>query len=819
MTWTEFIGRLLGLERTVEIGRRELSLSAPWAHDTPAWLLFGCLALAAVAVLFYTRYQYAKRAKVRFFLAILRAALLSLLLVILAEPVLTIRITSQLRPSLWLLFDGTDSMGIADDLPEGERAKLAEAVGLPAEQAAAAASADPSGRLSRTDYVKVLLEKKTDNLVTRLQEKFRLKAFLFDRPDGVQGLEADSGGDGRIDAKRIADQLTTKGQVTALGAALGDLARRHATSNLAGVVVFSDFNWNSGPPPIEEAKRLGLNVYTVGVGPVIQTDLAVDLQCPPQMKKDERYPLTATVRQEGLTGRRATVKFSMRQRAGNDDAQRWRRLEEREIGLDAPVQTVEVTHVPGEVGKFVFAAEVEPFPEEVVTQNNRAESETVVHDNVMRLLFVEYEPTWEWKFIKEVFHRDKLVGPRGFRTFLRSADPKVRQTNELYVHTLSPPRSEFFQHDVILLSDMPASALSPRFCEMTEEFVDKLGGGLVVLAGPRFGPGQLSLTPLGDMLPVKVDPNLHIRDRRDFTLLRTAQAAAYDFMQIEGSGAENEKAWANLGKLPWYQPVVRLQTGAEALAVHPTDKCIDGKDPQPIIARRQYGKGEVIYIGFDEMWRLRRGQGERYYREFWGQLIHRLASRHALGAQKRFVVRTDRPQYQAGDNVFLTVEARDENYRPLREDKVPGHKLSAELFQPQSGAPDQFKVQPISVPQLREGIFEIRFPVFAGGEHRVKVRDPIAQKDAETTFQVTSVSVERERAIRNNDLQKAIADATGGKSYDLSTVSRLADEVRLTSKTETNVEVIPLWNTWLAFGLVALLMLGEWFGRKWVNLP
>ena len=79
---------------------------------------------------------------------------------------------------------------------------------------------------------------------------------------------------------------------------------------------------------------------------------------------------------------------------------------------------------------------------------------------------------------------------------------------------------------------------------------------------------------------------------------------------------------------------------------------------------------------------------------------------------------------------------------------------------------------------MREGIFEIRFPVFAGGEHRVKVRDPIAQKDAETTFQVTSVSVERERAIRNNDLQKAIADATGGKSYNLSTVSRLADEVR-----------------------------------------
>ena len=160
--------------------------------------MFGCLALAAVAVLFYTRYQYAKRAKVRFFLAILRAALLSLLLVILAEPVLTIRITSQLRPSLWLCSTGPTAWGLPMICPRASGRSLPRRWGCRRNRPPPR-RADPSGRLSRTDYVKALLEKKTDNLVTRLQEKFRLKAFLFDRPDGVQGLEADSGGDGRID--------------------------------------------------------------------------------------------------------------------------------------------------------------------------------------------------------------------------------------------------------------------------------------------------------------------------------------------------------------------------------------------------------------------------------------------------------------------------------------------------------------------------------------------------------------------------------------------------------------------------------------------
>ena len=38
-------------------------------------------------------------------------------------------------------------------------------------------------------------------------------------------------------------------------------------------------------------------------------DLAVDLQAPPLMKKDERSTLTATVRQDGFTGQTVQVTF------------------------------------------------------------------------------------------------------------------------------------------------------------------------------------------------------------------------------------------------------------------------------------------------------------------------------------------------------------------------------------------------------------------------------------------------------------------------------------------------------------------------------
>jgi len=813
MNLTEIIGRILGLQQAQVIERTEPSLAAPWAHDAPAWLFFGCLALGGLAVLFYARYQRRRHAGVRAVLAVFRALALSLLLLLLAEPILTVTVSSRLRPALWLLIDGTDSMAIADDLSEAERTELAEAVGLKGE----------GGRRKgerRIEYVKALMQKQDDNLLEKLQEKFRLRAFLFERPDGVRSLELSAEGRPGVDGKHLAEQLTTDGQMSALGAALGDLARRHATANLAGLVILSDFNQNAGPPATAAAKQLGVKIYTVGVGATAAIDVAVGIQAPLILKKDERATVTVSLRQQGLDGQDVTVVLSARPLPrGGDPGSQPVPIAEKSISLSGAVETVDFPYVPEKTGRFKLVVEVQPAPGEVVTENNRAEREVSIRDDFLRLLFVEYEPSWEWRFIKEVFHRDKLVGMEGFRTFLQSSDPRVRQSQQMFLPTLNQPRSEFFAHDVIFLGDVPASMLSGRFCEMTEEFVRNFGGGLVVLAGPRFGPGELADTPLAALLPVKIDTGARINDKQLFELRLAPAAMQFDFMQLGADLRQTQQAWRGLGLLPWYQPVERLHPLATALAEHPTETTTDGKTRQPLIAIRRYGRGEVIYLGFNETWRLRRKYGEHYYRQFWGQMIHRLGLSHALGSQKRFVLRTDRRRYQADEQVLLRVEAYDADFQPLSEEDLPDRKLHAELILPPQSVPAAQGIQPLGISQLRKGVFEARFPVFVGGEHRLRVTDPITDKPVEITFQVASLPVERQRAVRNVALQEAIAIETGGVSYGLRSVGELAEAIKLTPKTETTIEVIPLWNTWLCFGCLVFLLLGEWLLRKRVNLP
>ena len=241
----------------------------------------------------------------------------------------------------------------------------------------------------------------------------------------------------------------------------------------------------------------------------------------------------------------------------------------------------------------------------------------------------------------------------------------------------------------------------------------------------------------------------------------------------------------------------------------------DNKTPQPLIAVRPYGSngGEVVYVAFNEIWRLRRKYGERYYRQFWSQLMHRLSLSHALGEQKRFVLRTDRKEYRADERATLTVEAYDANFEPLGEENVPGRKLMAEVIVPGRMGEAPY-TRDLPLPQTREGVFEARLPVYTAGEYQLRIKDPVTGEFSEERFRVHERSAERRSATRNVQLQKQLATSTGGAAYELTNVAQLADDLRLVRQAEQDTRIHALWCTPAWFALAVLLMLGEWFFRK-----
>lgn len=838
MTASAILARLLGISSgTVE--DVHIGLTAPWVQNGWGRLTIAVVAMMAWAVFFYYRRQRCPRALTRVSLTALRAGALAFVVAILAEPVAVVRLSKPVRPAVWLLLDDTQSMAIRDAWSPREIAELGPLIRASMNDSATSpgdgVSAHGVNAPSRLDLLRGLFAADDGAFLRQLRERCRLRVFRFSRPDGVDHLDmddADKGsGSGATDGGAIGQGLTAGGGVTALGAALADLGRRKSGREPSAVVVLSDFNQNAGPPPEPILASLGVPVYTVGLGKAETEDIALEMQLPPLMKKGEAASIRVSVRSQMLSGRNVTVRLAVRPYRATEaagvgasqsgaevptDEEPLQLVGEQTLTLTDEVRDLEFQYTPSEVGHFAFAAEADSLPEESVTDNNRVVRDNYVRDYFLRLLFIEDEPSWEWRFIKEVFHRDPLVGSEGFRTFLRSADPQVRERNPLFLPVLRMPRKEFFSHDVVILSDVPSDMLTDGFCEQLEQFVSQFGGGLVLLAGPRFGPGQWARSSLEPMLPVQISPQARMRDR-PFTLTRTPEAALTYFMRLGDTPEEDEKAWANLGSVPWYYPVERVRPLAGVLAAHPSDLCLDGKTPQPIVAIQRYGRGEVVYIGFNEWWRLRRKYGELYYRRFWGQLIHRLAMRHVLGTQKRFVVQTDHTRYQAGDEVLLTVEAYGEDFQPLSQEQIPGGVLRGAIAPTASSNPSGVERE-VVLTQVRPGLFQSRFSVFEEGEFTVRVFDPVAQESAASEFQVTARSIEMAAATRNRDLQMKLAQLSGGRSYEITEASRLLQDLPRDHQRETIIEEVALWNSWAVFVLVTAALLAEWFIRKWAQM-
>lgn len=316
------LGWLLGLKNVKSIDEIAPSLAASWASEGSFWVFFALAALLVASLVFYLKYQRRGSRGARLALGLSRGLLLILLLLTLADPVLRVSLTDVKPPLVYLVFDGTDSMAIQDEYPDEQASALDRATGWQPPEGAV------SKKPSRADYLQSLLGKERDNLLAQLAEdkRYRLEAFVFDgnTTSQLRKLELRAGGGDTPDPKHVAGQLTTKGQVTALGAALNDMSQQFGAGNLAAVVMFSDFAQNSGVAPVggqsesssSPAARLGVPVYTVGLGAIEALDLAVDLQTDPKMKRAERTNVLAKLRQSGLQDRSVTVTVTARKLSG-----------------------------------------------------------------------------------------------------------------------------------------------------------------------------------------------------------------------------------------------------------------------------------------------------------------------------------------------------------------------------------------------------------------------------------------------------------------------------------------------------------------------
>ncbi len=129
-----------------------------------------------------------------------------------------------------------------------------------------------------------------------------------------------------------------------------------------------------------------------------------------------------------------------------------------------------------------------------------------VDGNKPRVLYVEGEPRWEFKFIRRAIDEDRSLK---LASILRTTQNKiyrqgVESENELAQGFPTKPE-ELFAFQGLIIGSVEANWFTNAQQDLIKEFADRRGGGVLFLGG-RFGlsDGGYNQPPFTEMLPVEL---------------------------------------------------------------------------------------------------------------------------------------------------------------------------------------------------------------------------------------------------------------------------------------------------------------------------
>jgi uncharacterized membrane protein len=725
-----------------------------------------------------------------------------LLILMLAEPVLKMTITRPLQRTVLVLLDTSASMSIPADPRETsavlEAAKVLQKVGF-SEEASPARTASLRKEIagaSRLDLARATVTHPEIDLVGKLAGEYKLRFFSFD--DQLQPLA----GEGEtMDwlAQREAD-----GETSRVGSAIEEAVGRHTGQPIAGVVVLSDFISIKGRDPVDVAQRLGerkvpVPVYTVAIGQPDPPDIkVVKLIAPEVVFTGDEVPLRIQIDSSGFDDQTVELQFSIDGQA----------ISSRNLVLSGDTQFEEMMFKPQKKGGVAaLKVAIEDRAGETSTENNSVRHDVRIIDEKIKILYVEGLPRWEYRYLRWVLLRDRRLEVKFLMT---EGDPSLAAASPQYVASFPDAAEEILKHDLIIIGDVPASYFNSKQVTLIDELVKNSGGCVLMLAGPLNAPASYVDSPLARMLPVKIGRGPAESAGAKVYPVVTPEGQESSVSSLAGSRQANARLWSRVQPLGFLPQLDGAKPGAEILLSLP--KLDSDAAAYPLLAWQRYGKGKTMYVGSEDLWRLRREEGDRFHARFWGQAIQFLTLSRLLGDNKQVTLETSRKSYASGDQVNVFANVLTESFEPVDQ---PVYHV---LWEKKDAASVPVDLELARVPGS-EGFYSGSFLAEDEGAFVLRALPKDQEKANTVVFNVRRVPLEQREMGARLDVAEQVAKHSGGRHYALSGLAGLPEALHSEASLTTVIHrEKDMWDLPAIFVLLVVVTGIEWYMRRRDNL-
>ncbi len=756
--------------------RGEIVWSGSWS--TP--LLLSLLAVGAGLVLWgYLRGRARAPARTAWALVAVRTAGLAILVICLLRPTLVLSTAVPQQNVVAILIDDSRSMEIPD---QGDR---------PRGHVAQEVFASPESRI-----------------LAEMEDRFLLRHYAFS-----------------VGTERLRDEKTLgfQGNRTLIGQALESVRRELAGLPLSGIVLVTD-GGDQNPRQLEDAllglRAEGIPVHVVGAGRArLEPDVEVErVELPRTVLRGSTVMADIVVAHTGLGGRTVPVHL--------EENGQILASEQVTFTGSSGSSTVRIPVALESTGVRALRARVPSQPGEVVTENNQMDVHVQVRDSRDKILYYEGQPRFEVGFLRQAVRDDEnlqlvVLQRTGEDRYLRL---DVDSGDEL-AGGFPRTREELFEYRGLILGSVEASAFTPDQIRMIQEFVDRRGGGLLVIGGPRaLAEGGWTPTALAPVFPLEIpqlpaDRPAEVDFWAEVQVTPTRAGLLHPALGLDGArpstgeaeaGAdEADDRAARWDRLPLLTTVNRMgspRPGATVLLSGVSPDLPGGE--QPVLSYQRYGAGLSAILGVHDTWLWQMHADipleDRTHEIFWQQLLRWLVQDvpeplHATAVRSRVA---------PGEPVELVARVVSEEYLPLNDARV-----TARVIDPFGGEQEMQLAWNLE----RDGEYRGSFLPAQDGPYEVVIAATSGERELEAPplhIQAGVLDEELRSGAMRENLLRRIATETGGQFHTLDRVDALPEALLYTERGTVVQEERDLWDLPLFFFLLLGLFSAEWLLRR-----
>ena len=365
-------------------------------------------------------------------------------------------------------------------------------------------------------------------------------------------------------------------------------------------------------------------------------------------------------------------------------------------------------------------------------------------------------------------------------------------------------REELFQYRGLILGSVEAASFTPEQLRMIADFVNKRGGGLLMLGGRRsFAEGGWGGTPVGEALPVVIE-NANAKFFSELQAKPTRAGATFPVTQIAGDEKASAARWNDMPAVTTVNAIHLAKPGATVLLTAVDNR----KQDQIVLAYQRYGRGKAIAMPIQDSWLWKMDAKvavtDTTHAMFWRRLIRWLVD----GVPEQVNVSTTVDRVEPGEAVKLSAEVLDAAYAEVNDGRVVAHVT----------APSGKTIDvPVEWTVTRDGDYRATFTPDEPGIYDIKVTAARDQKElgtADMHVRVSAGDAEYFDASMRAPLLRRIAEDTGGRFFTPANAASLPEAISYSGRGVTVVEERELWDMPAVFILLVGLIAAEWGYRR-----